>query len=469
MTGLPIIPKSITVHLGPPDSAAENVTVPFIDYIKNVASSEIYPTWPENALRANIYAQISFALNRVYTEWYRSKGYDFDITNSTAYDQSFVRGRNVFENISNIVNEIFNNYIRRSGYVEPLFAVYCDGINTTCNGLSQWGSVSLAESGYTPYEILQNYYGDDIEIVYDAEIQDVTQSYPGVPLRLGSSGDPVRRIQVLLNRISLNYPLIPKINNVNGLFGVETEDAVKKFQQTFNLSEDGVVGKGTWYQIIYIYSAVKRLAEVDSEGQTLEDIRKQYKVELREGDRGDAVKAPQYYLNLISVFNNAIPQISVDGIYGSATRAAVEAYQSAYGLPVTGTINEETWNSLTNTYLGIVEDLSPENIGSFSEPFPGEVLRRGSSGDDVRTLQGYLAKISEYYPSVPGIPITGYFGDQTENAVIAFQNDFGIAPSGVVGVVAWNAIAEVYSDIVGGEMKNAGQYPGYTLSEEAQM
>lgn len=175
MPSLPYIPESITVHLGPPDSSAANVTVSFPDYIKNVASSEIYPSWPENALRANIYAQISFALNRIYTEYYRSSGYSFDITNSTAVDQSFVNGRDIFENISQIVDEIFNEYLRRSGTVEPLFAQYCNGTTVTCEGLSQWGSVGSGQPGYTPYQILTYYFGDDIDIVRNTPVRHHSQ------------------------------------------------------------------------------------------------------------------------------------------------------------------------------------------------------------------------------------------------------------------------------------------------------
>ncbi len=183
--GLPYIPETITVHLGLPDQPAENVTVNFSDYIKNVASSEIYPTWPESAIRANIYAQISYALNRVYTEWYRSKGYDFDITNTTQYDQYFVKDREVFKNISRIVDEIFNNYVVREGSVSPLFTAYCNGTTSRCDGLSQWGTVTLAEQGYTPLEILQFYYGDDIAIIENAPIRPNVESYPGFPLKLG--------------------------------------------------------------------------------------------------------------------------------------------------------------------------------------------------------------------------------------------------------------------------------------------
>ncbi len=465
MEGTPVIPQNITVHLGSPDSNAENVTLPFVEYIKNVASSEIFPTWPESALRANIYAQISFALNRVYTEWYRSRGYDFDITNSTAYDQSFVKGRNIFENISQIVDEIFNDYIRRRGFVEPLFATYCDGIEVQCDGLSQWGSVTLAEQGLVPYEILTTYYGDDIDLVIDAPITNITESYSGTPLRLGNSGDEVRRIQFQLNRISRNYPLIPKIPDVNGIFGVSTEDAVKKFQQTFNLTPDGIVGKGTWYQLQEIFVAVKRLAAVDSEGQTLQDISKQYKGQLIQGDSGDSVRVLQYYLTFIGVFNNAIPTIAIDGIYGAGTTSAVEAFQRYYGLPVTGTVDKENWNTISNVYIEMVNSISTEQVGWEAEPYSGTPLRFGSQGDDVRVLQSYIEKIAEYYSEVPDVSITGYFGSQTQAAVIAIQNLFGISPTGFVGSITWNTIAEKYNDLTHGEIKNQGQSSGKELSE----
>ena len=283
---LPFIPDTVTVHLGAPDTNAPNVTVPFTEYITNVASSEIYPTWPEEAIRANIYAQISFALNRIYTEFYRSRGYDFDITNSTAFDQSFVNGRDYFENIERIVNEIFNSYIVRQGNVEPLFAQYCDGERVRCDGLSQWGSVSLANDGYTPYEILQYYYGDDINIVNNAPIMNITDRAPVRPLRLGSGGDEVRRLQIRLNRISDNYPSIPKIALPDGVFSFDTEDAVKRFQEIFGLTPDGIVGNATWYKVLFIYNAVKRLNELNSEGITLSEVTDQFPGATRRGDTG---------------------------------------------------------------------------------------------------------------------------------------------------------------------------------------
>ena len=238
-TVIPFVPQRITVHLGAPNTPAENVTVSFPDYIKNVASSEIYPTWDESALRANILAIVSFALNRVYTEFYRSRGYDFDITNNTAYDQAFVNGRSFFTNISQLVDTLFNDYIRRPGFVEPLAAKYCNGTTVTCEGLSQWGSQELAQQGYNSVQILRSYYGD-IEIVTNAPIQDYTSSYPGSPIRRGNIGPYVVVIQTELNRISQNYPAIPKISEVDGIFGTRTENALLAFQRIFDLDPDGV-------------------------------------------------------------------------------------------------------------------------------------------------------------------------------------------------------------------------------------
>ena len=299
---LPTIPEYITVHLGSPDSDAPNVTVPFADYIANVASSEIYPTWPESAIRANMYAQISFALNRIYTEYYRARGYDFDITNSIAIDQSFVNGRDLFDNVQEIARELFTNYIRRRGFVEPLYAQYCDGIEIQCAGLSQWGSVELANQGYTPYEILTYYYGNNIDIVTNAPVEGQTASLPPYPLQAGSTGDDVRTLQIRLNRISDNFSAIPKISPPFGIFSFDTEEAVKEFQRAFSLTPDGIVGRSTWYTIQQIYNSVKRLNDLNSEGIALEEVTKQYPSILQQGDSGNGVLALQYFLNYLSQY-----------------------------------------------------------------------------------------------------------------------------------------------------------------------
>ncbi len=455
---LPQIPEFITVHLGTPNSAAENVTVSFPDYIKNVASSELYPTWPESALRANILAQISFALNRVYTEYYRTLGYDFDITNSTTVDQAFIRGRDIFENISMIVDEIFNDYIVRQGNVEPLFASYCNGTTVTCAGLSQWGSVDLANSGFIPYRILQNYYGDNINIVNDAPIGNIEESAPQIPLRSGSGGNDVRLIQLRLNRISKNYPGIPKINPVSGVFTEATENAVKKFQEIFNLTPDGIVGNATWYKIAYIYNGVKRLNELTSEGLRFEDVSKQFPEELRFGDEGLYISILQYFLSVIADYYEAVPPIAITGNFEETTRDAVYSFQRVFGLPIDGIVDEVTWNEIYDAYLGIINSLPEEYVSSVGIPFPGEYLAVGSSGENVRTIQIYLGVVASAYPSIVPPQVTGEFGTQTEDAVKEFQRLFDLTPSGVVGPITWDEIADQYVMISEGNLKSEGQF-----------
>ena len=351
-TVTPYIPERITVHLGTPSSNAPNVTVSFSDYIKNVASSEIYPTWDESALRANILAIVSFALNRVYTEFYRSRGYDFDITNSTAFDQYFVNGRSFFDNVSKIVDDLFNDYLRRPGFVEPLAAKFCNGTTVTCEGLSQWGSQNLAQQGYTSDQIIRSYYGD-VETVRNAPVLGNLASYPGTPLRVGSTGPNVVIIQTELNRISQSYPAIPKIPVVDGVYGRQTEAAVRKFQEVFNLTVDGIVGKSTWYALIRLYTAVTRLGELRSQGQQFYAINWSPPGGLQPGDTGEKVKLLQYMLSVLSEYIPGIPPVTVDGIYGSATRAAVLAAQRRFRLPETGTVGTQTWNEIYDQYSGI--------------------------------------------------------------------------------------------------------------------
>lgn len=351
-TIFPYIPQSITVHLGAPDSDAESVSVPFSDYVKNVASSEIYPTWGESALRANILAIISYALNRVYTEYYRSRGYAFDITNSTAIDQSFVQGRSYFENISRLVDSLFDTYIRRIGFVEPLAAKFCNGTTTTCDGLSQWGSEALSQEGYNSIEILRYYYGDDIELVQDAPIRGITESYPGTPLRLGSTGPFVTVVQSSLNRISQNYPAITKINPVDGILGSQTQQAITEFQQIFSLQPDGIVGPATWYQIVRIYVAVQQLGELQSQGQQQYFIGS-YPQNLAQGSSGDVVSKLQYMLAVLSRFIPAIASISETGIFDEQTRQSVLSFQQYAGLSQTGSVDAQTWDAIYEQFSGI--------------------------------------------------------------------------------------------------------------------
>ena len=349
---IPFVPQNITVHLGTPTSDAANVTVSFADYVKNVASSEIYPTWEESALRANILAITSFALNRIYTEYYRSRGYDFDITNSTAFDQAFVNGRSIFENISRLVDDLFNDYLRRPEFVEPLAAKFCNGTTVTCEGLSQWGSQNLALEGYNSIEILRSYYGD-VETVVNAPIRGNRSSYPGTPLRVGSTGPNVVVIQASLNRISQNYPAIPKVPVADGIFGSKTEASVKAFQKIFDLTPDGIVGQNTWYALVRIYTAVTKLSELRSQGQQFYSISWAPPNALQLGDTGEKVKLLQYMLAMLSEYIPEIPPVAVDGIYGKATRAAVLAAQRRFRLPETGVVDPETWQAIYGQFSGI--------------------------------------------------------------------------------------------------------------------
>lgn len=445
--GYPVIPETITVHLGAPDENARNIEIPFIDYIKNVASSEIYPTWPENAIRANIYAQVSYALNRIYTEWYRSRGYDFDITNSTQYDQAFVEGRDIFENIGRIVDDLFNDYVQRQGSVEPYFTQYCNGITSTCPGLSQWGTVTLANEGYQPYEILQHYYGEDINIVFNAPVQDVPESYPGIAQKLGMRSNDIRILQGQLNRIRQNYPAIPQISQVNGVFGADTERAVRAFQRIFQLEEDGIVGKATWYRIKQIYNGVKKLSELDSEGIRPEELEPVVLTDLIPGTYSNEMKTVQYYLAVIGYFISGLPEVEIDGYYGPETEEAIRQFQNYYGLPVTGRMDRETWNRVVRVYNEINASIPDTYYQGTGILFPG-FMQLGMEGDGVRELQRYLIRIADVYPDIPATQETGYFGQLTLAAVNAFQQHFGLPVTGIVGPATWDVLVREYNQML---------------------
>lgn len=436
------IPEFITVHLGTPSSSARNVTVPFTDYIKNVASSEIYPTWPEEALRANIIAIISLTLNRFFTEWYRSQGYDFDITSTTRYDQSFVEGRNIFENISRIVDEIFNTYVTREGYINPLFTTFCDGKTVSCNGLSQWGTVDLAGNGNNALQILRYYYGNDINLTTTDDIRSAQSSYPGTPLRLGDSSEDVLTIQRQLMRIRENYPAIPIIPTVDGNFGSSTDQAVRSFQEIFDLDVDGIVGKATWYRISYIYSSVTKLAEVIAEGESDIFSGEVPTVTISLGDTGDFVLLLQKLINYISVFYPSIPSVAEDSVFGQNTANAVRSFQQSFGIPPSGIVTPSLWNALYQVYINIINSVTPSLP---NQGFPGRNLGRGSMGEAVRLMQTYLNEISARYPDIQPVSVDGMYGPATENAVAALQREIGLAPTGVIDVSTWERIVELYN------------------------
>jgi len=343
------MPEYITVHLGTPNDYAANVTVPFIEYIKNVASSEIFPTWDEAALYANIYAHISFTLNRMFTLWYRSRNFDFDITSKIAFDQSFVEGRCVFDNINRIVDEIFNKFLRLPNHQEPFISSYCNGTTITCDGLSQWGSQSLAEQGYTAFDILRYYYPSDILIVESNNFGDNAFIYPGFALQEGSSGDSVRLMQLCLNRIHGNYPSIP-ISLPDGTFGPDTGESVIAFQTAFNLIPDGIIGKSTWYAIVKTYVSVTNLAELTSEGIRIGIGVIPPTTTIQEGSSGELVLKLQFLLDYIGEFYYAIPRVVQTGRFAEITLSAVIEFQKYFGLTVDGVVGPLMWDRLFSVF-----------------------------------------------------------------------------------------------------------------------
>ena len=439
----PVVPTEITVHIGPPEEAGKNITVPFPEYIKNVASNEIYPSWPADAIKANILAQISFALNRIYNEWYPSQGYNFDITSSPAYDQTFNEDSQFFENISQIVDDIFNNYIVKDDQVQPLFAAYCDGINTTCDGLSQWGSVELARQGLSPTEILKRYYGDDIRIVYNAPVSPNIPSYPGFPFRLGSAGNYVRQLKVQLNRISNNYPAIPKIEEENIFFTTDMEESVKAFQEIFDLPVTGTVDKATWYEVKYLYNAAKKVADLASEGISIEEVQFPYGETLQLGETGPYIRPLNYLLNFLSYFNQDIPKLNLSGEeFTENTKEMVIAFQTSNNIEANGIVDKNTWNALVTDYNQTKELIPEEYLYYEDKLYPGIFLSLGMTGDDILNLQNFLYIICEKTHQIPGVRVNGTFDELTEESIKAIQKRYNLPENGVVGPATWQKIID---------------------------
>lgn len=433
-----VIPKKITVHLGKPSANVSNVTVGFQEYIANVASSEVYPTWPEEALRANILAQISLALNRIWTEWYPSRGYSFNITGSPGYDQAYVAGRTVFAVMERLTAELFNTYVRRSGDQEPYFTEYCDGKLVTCPGMKQWGTVDRANEGKNALQILRYYYGDRVQLVTTNNIASIPSSWPGITLKRGSTGTSVSILQRQLSRIAKDYPAFGK-PEVTGTFDATTESCVKKFQKQFSLTADGLVGKSTWYKISYIYVSVKDLAELTSEGETATGTESSGSwpgVVLRRGSTGSEVEQVQFWLSELAQFNSALPNLTVDGNFGAATERAVKIFQQEQGLTADGIVGQATWDALYDAWLDMQSDLG-------GTAWPGVVLRRGDTGMEVRLVQFWLRLAADNYTSLASISVDGSFGAATQNAVTAFQSLFGLTADGLVGRATWNKLNEV--------------------------
>ena len=441
-----VIPENITVHLGPPTSSAQNVKVPFRTYLKSVAASEIYPTWPEEALKANIYAQVSFALNRIYTEWYPSRGYDFNITSSPSYYQKYVHNRSTFSRTDKIVDELFNEYIVKTGRKDPFFAEYCDGKSVTCKGMSQWGSKYDADRGMSAISILRKYYGNNVNITETNNIAAIPVSFGGKTLKEGSVGDDVRTIQAQLNRIADDYPSIGKVR-VNGIFGGDTTAAVKRFQTIFKLTADGMIGKKTWYKISYIYVSVKKLAQLTSEGESIDDgTYPGYPV--KRGDSGIQVQIVQFYLNQTAVYVNTIIPVNIDGKFGATTEKSVKLFQRYFNLDEDGIVGEKTWIKMYDIYQGIKDGVTvPPQTPPEQDVYPGTPLKVGSTGTNVSKVQNWLNGVGRTYSSIPFVNVDGKFGALTRDAVIAFQKQFNLTQDGIVGQKTWNTLYQEWQNL----------------------
>lgn len=414
----------------------------------------VCPAWPEQALRANILAQISLALNRVWTEWYPSRGYTFNITDSPAVDQAFTEGRTVYAVMERLTAELFSTYVRRTGDAEPYFTEYCDGKLVTCKGMKQWGTVDRANEGKTALQILRYYYGNDVNLVTTNNIAAIPESYPGTALRRGSTGTAVRILQRQLDRIAKDYPAFGK-PTVNGTFDAETESSVKAFQKYFSLTADGVVGRSTWYKISYIYVSVKELAQLTSEGESMDATVTGGTwpgVVLRRGDTGTYVELVQFWLSTLAEFDTDIPDLTVDGNFGAGTERSVKAFQTKAGLTADGVVGQATWDALYLAWVDVQSDMG-------GTAYPGTALRTGSKGNEVRLVQFWLRVAADNYSTLQTVTVDGNFGSGTAAAVKAFQSLFGLTADGVVGRATWTKLNEV-GIAVANKLVDPGVKPG---------
>lgn len=392
-------------------------------------------SWPEEALRANIIAQVSLALNRIWTEWYPSRGYSFNITGSPGYDQAYVNGRTVFAVMERLTAELFNTFVQRSGDAEPYFTEYCDGKTVTCPGMKQWGTVDRAREGMNALQILRYYYGNRVQLVTTDNIAAIPSSYPGSPLRRGSTGTNVRILQKQLSRIAKDYPSFGK-PVVTGTFDEATENSVKKFQKQFSLTADGVVGRATWNKVSFIYVSVKDLAELTSEGETAEGTQSTGGwpgTVLRRGSTGSSVEQVQFWLSDLAQFDSSLVRVTVDGSYGAATERAVRAFQQKQSLTADGVVGQRTWNALYAAWVDAQSDLG-------GTAWPGTALRRGAVGMEVRLVQFWLRLAADNYSALRTVTVDGSYGAATVSAVEAFQTLFGLTSDGVVGRLTFQSL-----------------------------
>ena len=464
------IPSFIRVHLTRIEVPSTPVTVPFIDYIKNVTSHEIFDHWPEEAIRANVYCIVSLTLNRIYTEHYRKMGFNFDITATTHRDQKYVHGGQIGARIGRIVDEIFNNYLAIIGHKEPFLALYNDGVRVNIPGrFSQWGSEADARiRGMNAWQIIRKYYTQNLELRVCNKFNGILESFPGYTLTQGSRGNAVRTMQLYLNRILGRYTNTI-INPVDGIFGPATRNSVLLFQQLYNLPQTGTIDRRTWYEISRIFAVEKALWEMNSEGERIGIGRTPPTTIIRQGAQGASVVELQFLLDFISMYHSEIPFVAQTSRFDTLTEAGVRAFQTLFGINSDGVVGPATWRRLYEVYWGIKENApalpptAPPSPVSPSEipAFPGTSLSVGSSGANVRLIQQAINRLADTQPGLWKISEDGIFGNGTRDAVMSFQRIFGLTADGVVGPLTWRRLMEESHTVSSSEIP---VFPGTSLS-----
>lgn len=453
------IPEFITVHLGAPGSEARDITVTFPEYIKIVASCEIYPTWPESAVRAILYVQISHALHRCMSGWYRRMNYPFDITWSPVYDQRFVPGRCTYARLNRMADELFNSCLCPKGSREPFSFRQCEN---AARLPSRWTFVALAESGMGFREILQNTLGNDIVILTGLPVH---LPFPSSfkPARPGDTGKAVRALQIRLNRVSRNYPCISKINPADGTFGEQTQNALRLFRRHFQLPDGDSADAPAFHRLAFCYAAAKRLSDLHSLKLSVQELPHGYPGVLRAGDSGTGVKLLQLYLTAAGIFRPYCAPVRLTDTFDRAMETAVVTFQKTNGLEPDGIVGETTWLHLERIYNGIVRCCPLE--GGIP-PRLAHTLKQGSLGDDVRRAQQYLSMAALTFPSLSRPPVNGLYGAKMVAAVRSFQKEFDLPVTGTVNQNTWEVLCSLYSDLITGYDKQPEQNPGFVLCQE---
>ena len=448
---LPTIPAYITVHLGKPYENADNVTLSFPDYIKGVANATLDADMPREALIAIIYAQVSFALNRINSKYYRKQKQPFDITSDPEFDQPFVYSGVSFEDVSLIIDEIFTEYVSYIGERTPIDANVCYDTRRVCSGLSFEGSIELALNGKSYEEILRYYYGNNIYIEKNAELFGLqTDDLLYYPLKSGDVGKEVSGLQIALNRIASNYTTINYISDIDGIYNEQTNESVAEFQRIFDLNITGNVDRATYHKLMYIYDSVRMLSYLVNEGKKLSEIPDSFRGNLQYGSIGNQVKLLQYYLLFVSVFERRVPPLDIVGVFGEKTYQSVVAFQRAFGLEADGIVTEEVWNTIKSVYNTLYNSLPASAFAETAVEYFGNILLIGSEGAEVRYLQEYLNTAAERFIGLQRVRVTGLFDEETERAVREFQKMFGIKETGVVSSTTWLALSRIYDAVKAG-------------------